>query len=827
MSLMNETSSEGYAKGTAASGEGVKVPKDRSALLKGRIDWKVVAAALGLKCQQCQRRIKSLSADLPRLRVLYRMTSRGAIENISATCPAIRLEAAGMGTEAICKSVQHVLNNLHLTVSTAPIDHLDQSSLPKDLPSTADGIRKLFKVEPLFPNRQRSHAWPDASPSQACILDLLFLVLSVQQEHYNSELALRLLARFSEADVERALKLLRENGMIVKRRDGDRSCGLSRALEELMSPSKSYVLLHDELRVAAKKRKWNLDSLVSGGQVARTVRLLLERRLEVETDVPASLGLTAGAPAGDKRSAGGGGVGAHILSALFPEDDSEGGGRMLDQKISLPQCQVDMTCIDEDDGLGVSVGCGYGTEEEAGTAMEADAAMQDLSARVSTIVGPEGLEGRSINVKYAMLLPLWDEQEGGDEERVRGVEWCRKRLEALLGIVAAGREDGVALGDLDLEALGFESAEGAGRKKRRTLSRKNDDPPAAGNVAGVGSGGGGGGEAEDVVICDPRMASCDGAKLQGREMLEMAVIALQNQGKVLRVRGLDHYRYVSTRWSHMWSLNREAHRPKPQAPAPAAGAAGDGSQASGAAVAVDKGSSSSRGASAGAGVKAGVQSNRMPGVMASGATEVGRSGKRAGGDSVCETASEDDAAATSSTGGCDGTGRGQEAGENPAGSERVGERQEGGGPRDVKERLEEALADGQVAGPWLTMEGEKLSQTQYENVEGLAANFHSTALRHGLVCAWVCGYSRRIRPAREPACRDLRDGVQTSGHARGGARAAVPNAQSAHPRVGFWLPCRRLHLRCCTRVFSFADCVCIVCLCVRARTCAVSCAMIS
>ena len=32
----------------------------------------------------------------------------------------------------------------------------------------------------------------------------------MQQEHYNSELALRLLGRFPEADVERALKLLRE-----------------------------------------------------------------------------------------------------------------------------------------------------------------------------------------------------------------------------------------------------------------------------------------------------------------------------------------------------------------------------------------------------------------------------------------------------------------------------------------------------------------------------------------------------------------------------------------------------------------------------------------
>jgi len=283
ISLAHETASQG-SKAATDGGAGGKAETSRAAVLKGRVDWKVVAAALGLKCQQCQRRIKSLSADLPRLRVLYRMTSRGAVETMAANRPGLRLEAAGMGADAICKSMQHVLNNLHLTVSTAPIDHVDKSSLPPDLPATAGGIRKLFKVEPLFPNRQRPHAWPDASPSQACILDLLFLVLSVQQEHYNSELALRLLSRFPEADVERALKLLREKGMIVKRRDGDRSCGLSRALEELMSPSKAYVLLHDQLAAAAGKRRWSLDTVVSGGQVARTVMLLLsdgDKRLKV------------------------------------------------------------------------------------------------------------------------------------------------------------------------------------------------------------------------------------------------------------------------------------------------------------------------------------------------------------------------------------------------------------------------------------------------------------------------------------------------------------------------------------------------------------------
>ena len=55
-----------------------------------------------------------------------------------------------------------------------------------------------------------AYAHTHAYTKQACILDCLFLVLSVQKEHYNSELALRLLGRFAETEVERALKLLRE-----------------------------------------------------------------------------------------------------------------------------------------------------------------------------------------------------------------------------------------------------------------------------------------------------------------------------------------------------------------------------------------------------------------------------------------------------------------------------------------------------------------------------------------------------------------------------------------------------------------------------------------
>jgi len=69
---------------------------------------------------------------------------------------------------------------VHLSVSTAPIDNLDKSCLPPNLPATAEEIRQLYNVEPLFPNRPRTHAWPDASPAQVfyyvregggCILD--------------------------------------------------------------------------------------------------------------------------------------------------------------------------------------------------------------------------------------------------------------------------------------------------------------------------------------------------------------------------------------------------------------------------------------------------------------------------------------------------------------------------------------------------------------------------------------------------------------------------------------------------------------------------------
>jgi hypothetical protein len=72
---------------------------------------------------------------------------------------------------------------------------------------------------------------------------------------------------------------------------------------------------------------------VCGEQVARTALLLIDKRLKVETLVPDSLGLAAGGSAvgSDRRSGGGergGGVGAHILSAMFPDDESQGGARL-------------------------------------------------------------------------------------------------------------------------------------------------------------------------------------------------------------------------------------------------------------------------------------------------------------------------------------------------------------------------------------------------------------------------------------------------------------------------------------------------------------------
>ena len=66
--------------------------------------------------------------------------------------------------------------------------------------------------------------------------------------------------------------------------------------------------------------------------------------------------------------------------------------------------------------------------------------------------------------------------------------------------------------------------------------------------------------------------------LSSMELLEKALITLQNQGKILRVRALDHHRYVAARWSHMWSLNRESTRTRPQIQVMAAGA---GAEASG------------------------------------------------------------------------------------------------------------------------------------------------------------------------------------------------------------------------------------------------------
>ena len=621
----------------AGHGPALKPDKDRATGLKGRVDWKVVAGAVGLKVQQCQRRIKSLSADLPRLRLLYRMTSRGAVETMIGACPALHIEVADMDAEAVCKSMQHVLNNLHLSISTAPIDNLDKNSLPPNLPSTAEEIRSMFAVEALFPARQRRHAWPDATPTQACILDLLFLVLSVQQENYDSELALRLLGRFPEADLERALTLLREKGMIVKRRDGDRSCGLSRLIEELMSPSKAYSVLMTEMRAAARKRKWGLDGAVSGGLVARTAGLLLDKRLKVDTVVPDSLGLTAGsAGRSDKRGAGaaGQGVGAHILSAMFPDDDSDVGSKLLDQRISLPQCEVHIACVDDEDGLGVAgpaAALSRAMEDEAGE--EQDEGLQTLRdslAGMSASAPGIAEESASINIEYAMLLPLWDQREDEDRaqrKRTRGVQWCKERLASVMEKIVAGGEEGVALANLDVAALGFAPPTGAEQSAAGKAERGTHVNPADSDTSGM-------------------------------ELLNMALITLHNQGKILRVRGLDEHRYVSARWSYLWSLNREPARSKAKVtPTVAVEGAACASQDGKAADEADAGCGADKRARASKGGKSGP---------------------------VRTVAAAGDVPADPQ----DGRGAGGNGAENQSG---------------VEDRTREALVDGQVAGPWLTL----------------------------------------------------------------------------------------------------------------------------
>ena len=83
----------GFQPGDSSTGGDAgasKLERSGIVLLKGRVDWKIVAEVVGLKCQQCQRRVKSLSADLPRLRVLYRMTSRTAVEGMIATRASLR-----------------------------------------------------------------------------------------------------------------------------------------------------------------------------------------------------------------------------------------------------------------------------------------------------------------------------------------------------------------------------------------------------------------------------------------------------------------------------------------------------------------------------------------------------------------------------------------------------------------------------------------------------------------------------------------------------------------------------------------------------------------
>jgi hypothetical protein len=75
---------------------------------------------------------------------------------------------------------------------------------------------------------------------------------------------------------------------------------------------------------------------------------------------------------------------------MFPEDESEGDGRLLDQRISLPQCQVEFVGVDEEDGLGVSGGSDdVMAVDEEGPAEEAF--VLSFHERVRGVLVSEGL----------------------------------------------------------------------------------------------------------------------------------------------------------------------------------------------------------------------------------------------------------------------------------------------------------------------------------------------------------------------------------------------------------------------------------------------------
>ena len=457
------------------------------------------------------------------------------------------------------------------------------------------------------------------------------------------------------------------------------------------------------------------------------------------------------------------------------------------QRISLPQCQVEFSCIDEDDGLGVSSGREVLEVEEEGQREKTDEAsmVEDFHERVRGIVAAEGLECKRINVKFAMLLPLWDEKEGGDETRVRGVEWCRERLERLFEVIARAGGEGVALDGLDLASLGFVSTKEGGNAAVVDAHRSVECGSDSGAVAAGGSGDSGhGSSSRDVAWADA--GAHKKSEVEPQKMLEMALITLQNQGRVLRVRGLDHHRYVSSRWSHMWSINRESTRSK--RPSSSGAAVVDAHRSvecgsdSGAVAAGGSGDSghgsSSRDvawADAGAHKKSEVEPQKMLEMALITLQNQGRvlrvrgldhhryvssrwshmwsinrestrskrpssSGAAASavpkGDAACAAHTSDKAdglgepagakakgAGTGSKGNAKGARAGKGAAKNSAGKD--ANDKAGGGkaaqtPEDqvesagvagsescdnVLERTKEALVDGQVAGPWLTMQG--------------------------------------------------------------------------------------------------------------------------
>jgi len=369
-----------------------------------------------------------------------------------------------------------------------------------------------------------------------------------------------------------------------------------------------------------------------------------------------------------------------------------------------------VTWVDEEDGLGVSGGLEEG-EHTTGEGLGGDEAMENLRRQVHDIVDGEGEGGRQcVNLKFAMLLPLWDEvEEGNDneedgEKRVRGVGWCREKLEGLLEVVVAGREEGVAISDLNLVSLGFLSMNSSTGGACSNVATKDSTNVSGNGTAKEGSVPSDGVVGESGEEVDVRYV---GGGLKGQKMLEMALITLQNQGRVIRVRGLDHHRYVSSRWSNMWSLHREpykSHKPPSSASASVANAT----------VATDgRGTGDGKGsASAGMGGSRGNVVGRgkvLQGKEAGGSGKVSRTVVR--GNSSADADSRENANGAVATPEEVADGEQGSAGKETTGAESVEEIlvETGLGVeaevKGLEERMKEALVDGQVAGPWLTIEG--------------------------------------------------------------------------------------------------------------------------